>query len=69
MIEDPDLGEKSDDEDEKLDFSKISVLKSNLVKFSPCKAQCRRILNVEENLFLNGLDKLEESIDITSFLH
>ena len=33
------LYEKSDnDEDKTLDFTKISVLKSNLVKFSPCKA-------------------------------
>ena len=39
VINDSEPGENSDnDEDKRLDFSKVSVLKSNLVKFSPCKA-------------------------------
>ena len=60
--------ESGDDANQKLDLNKVSVIKSNMVRFSPCKSQCRKLLNEEENLFPEGLDRFYAEYNLGSFL-
>ena len=51
----------------KLDLGKVSVIKSNAVRFMPPKIQCRRCLRDEEKLFIKGLEHYYKRINLGNF--
>ena len=56
------------EENQTLDLNKISVLKTNAVRFMPEKIRCRSWLKKEERLFLDALPKYHESINLVKFI-
>ena len=67
VSDDQKISIKEGEEKEKLKLEKVSILKSNLVRFSPCKLKCSKMLNKEERLFINGLKHYEKKIDLENF--
>ena len=51
--------------EQKLELSKVNILKSNLGFFIP---KCKRLLKSEEQLFVQGLKLYHKRINLTNFL-
>ena len=54
--------------DTHLSLEKINILKTNFIRFMPKRLGCRKFMKKEETLFVKGIKKYHERINLANFL-